>query len=116
MRYWSLWISYAIALLLVFAIHVLRYVRQEKHAGIPTRKAFIGLVLGTNLADGTTWVGSFGIAWTIGAVYIDRMSGISEWLAAAPLHPAIAFAIGGSMATVAPLGMRMLTNRIFPNG
>lgn len=110
----KLWITYFIAVFLVCALYIIRYIRAQKAAGIPASKAWINLVLETNLADGTTWVGTLGVVWLLGAVYIDRVPMVSDWLASAPHHPALAFVVGFSSCSASSIVLGMLTKRMFP--
>ena len=110
----KLWIPYFSAVFLVTALYILRFIRSQKAAGIPARHAWINIALESDMASGTTWVGTLGVVWLLGAVYINRLPMISDWLAAAPHHPALAFCVGFSSTAVSPIVLSLLTKRMFP--
>ncbi len=100
----SLWIAYIAAALMVLVYKYERYVYQNRHRprGEVTAEWFF-----ENSADNaSSWVATIGIVWMLGYLYVGQLVNLIPNI---PVHPSIAFALGGLAEFIAPPVARLIT-------
>lgn len=119
MTFWrtaTLWMAFIFAVLLTNLIKIARQMREQapdKH------RSFLEAVGDFFVGDSKATISSItviAVEWILGAVYIDRLGfGEASWLMSIPQHPAIACLLGSLAEGVAPLLVKPMVKRLFPD-
>lgn len=108
------WISYLGAALLVLLWKWARYVYfmalTEKK---PIHDSTLEWFFEASIVNGVSWVATIGIVWSVGVMYIGRVTWIwFSWIQEIPVHAAIAFLLGALMEMVAPAVVKLIASKI----
>ena len=108
------WIAYLAGSLLTDAGALMRYVRQRKKAGVPTKTAAAEYFVERSMENGVEWATTVGVVWAGGVIYIERVGPFlfGALLGQIALHPAFAFLLGGVLTLSVPAIFRILTSKI----
>lgn len=87
-----LWYVYLSAAVVAHLIRLVAYMKQQPPG--PLKDELINFYFGSTDASLTT-VGTVGIIWTLGTIYIDKLDvAFLNLVVNLPLHPALAFLLG----------------------
>jgi hypothetical protein len=111
-----MWGAYIVAILLTILVKLLRWMHNENPANVSFKASLFNYFIGGQ-ATSLTSITVLGFELLLGAVYCDHLSVVfGSYLESLPTHPALAFFLGSIAETLAPIGVRFVSNKIFPGG
>lgn len=111
-----MWCAYLLAVVLTILIKLLRFMHGEVPANVTFKDSLMNYFVGSS-ATALTSVTVVAFELLLGAIYIDHLPIIfGDTVAGLPVHPTLAFFLGSLAETLAPLGVKWISQRIFPGG
>lgn len=104
----TLWLAYIAAAVLVLAVKLGRYIYQNRTR--PRLEVLAEWFFDSGSADNAaSWVGTIGVVWTLGYLYIGEICTLIPGL---PVHPSVAFLLGALAEFIAPAVAKIITSTV----
>lgn len=111
-----MWGAYILAVVLTVLVKMLQFMHSENAVNVTFKASFANYFIGGKATSLST-ITILGFEWLLGAVYIDHLPIVfGDTLGNLPTHPALAFLLGSLGEAFAPMGIKWLSNKIFPGG